>query len=97
MEPGRFFKQVGKHSTINKIDFKVYPQFSDEFWRKREARNNALSEDLLQYFSVENNWTIEGVNYFMILYKKEKIIPTTDLMELFQKGKAIVKMFSEPT
>jgi len=100
MEPGRVFKLIEKSSEGEAFNLNEFPPFSNEFWLKGKERGDtrkAMSDDLLDYFAVEKDWTIEGVNYFMILYKKEKVIPTTDLMELFQKGKAIVKMFSEST
>lgn len=101
MEPERFFKKVAKYlKKEDDIDFEAFPQFSDEYWLKGPEEGQirkAMSEDLLHYFTVEKDWSLEGLNYFLIFYKKGTIIPSTDLMEFYQKGKEIVKMFSKST
>ncbi len=98
MEPERYFNKAGKYLGIEDIDFEVFPQFSDQYWLKGESESeirSTMSDELLHYFTVEKDWSLEGLNYFMIFYKKDKIIPTTDLLEFYQKGKEILKMFSE--
>ncbi len=95
MEPGRLFQEVGNKTTSSGIDFERFPLFSIDYWSKNKWKDN-VSDALFYYFNIGNDWTIEGVNYFMIIYKKEKIIPTTDLMEFFQKGKELVDIFSKP-
>ncbi len=99
MEPERLFRKIGKYLGLEDIDFVEYPEFSDQYWLEGEDEGqirNAMSDEVLHFFTIEKDWTIEGVNYFMIIYKKEKIIPTTDLMEFFQKGKELVDIFSKP-
>lgn len=100
MEPERFFTKAGKYLGIEDIDFEAFPQFSDQYWLKGESESeirNAMSDKVLHYFTVEKDWSLEGINYFLIFYKKDKIIPTTDLLEFYKKGKAIVDLFSQPT
>lgn len=98
LEPGRFFKQFGKSSEWEAINLNAFPPSIAEFWLKGKSvghEQKIMPDDLLDYFAVEKDWIIEGVNYFIILYKKEKTIPTTDLMELFQRGKDLVEVFSK--
>lgn len=98
MEPERYFTKASKYLGMEDIDFEAFSQFSDQYWLKGESESeirSAMSDKVLHYFTVEKDWSLEGLNYFMIFYKKDKIIPTTDLLEFYQKGKAIVDLFTE--
>jgi len=97
MEPGHFFKQVGKHVGTIEVDFEVFPQFTKQYWLKgaQEQPQKTLPDNLRHYFTMEEDWCFEGLNYFLILYRKDKLIPTTDLIDFFQKGKEIVENFSK--
>lgn len=96
MEPRRFFKQIGRDLGKEDSVVKTFPPFSIKSWSKEQTKN-AIPDKLRHYFTTEKDWRIEGVNYFMIIYKKHKTLPTTDLMEFLQKGKEMVDVFSVST
>ena len=97
MEPQGFYTKGEKMVGTNDLYFEAFPKFTDQYrlqGKEEKQIRKVMSDNLLQYFSVEKDWSLEGLNYFLIFYKKDKIIPTTDLMDFYQKGKEIVKMFS---
>ncbi len=55
-----------------------------------------MSVEMLQFFTTEQDWNVEGLNYFMIFYKKDKVLPTTEILDFYQKGRDLMNMFSIP-
>ena len=51
-----------------------------------------MTDEVLKYFSVEKNWSLEGVNYYLIFYQKRKLIPPHQIRHFYQKGMEIYKM-----
>ena len=66
LEPGRFYKQLGKSSEWEAINLNAFPPSTTEFWLKGKevgATGKVMSDDLLDYFAIEKDWTIEAVSY----------------------------------
>lgn len=98
MQPEHFFNKVGNYLGIEDIDFVEFPQFSDQYWLKGKDEwqiRQSMNDDLLHFFSIEQDWSLEGLNYYMIFYQKNKILPTTEILDFYKKGKHIVDMFSK--
>ena len=98
MEPERLFRKIGKYLGMEDIDFEAYPQFSDQYWLEGEDEwqiRNAMSDEVLHFFTIEKDWSLEGINYFMVFYKKNTILPTENLASFYERGKHIVKLFSK--
>lgn len=98
MEPERLFRKIGKYLGLEDIDFEEYPQFSDQYWLEGEDEwqvRKAMSDEVLHFFTIEKDWSLEGINYYMIFYKKNTILPTENLASFYERGKHIVKLFSE--
>lgn len=98
MQPERFFHKIGKYLGIEDIDFEASPQFSDQYWLKGKdeaAVRRSMNAELLYFFTVEKYWSLEGLNYFLIFYSKNKVLHGDQLKILYHKGKQIVEMFSE--
>ena len=100
MKPEHFFNKIGHYLGIEDIDFEEFPEFSNQYWLKGEDEGQirqTMSDDVLHFFTIEKDWSLEGINYYLIFYKKNEILPNTDLVDFYQKGKAIVDLFSNPT
>lgn len=98
MHPERFFDKAGTYLGIDDIDFEAFPKFSDQYWLKGEEEGlirNAMSNKILHFFTVEKEWSLEAINYFLIFYKKNELIPSENVASFYEKGKHIVDMFSK--
>ena len=98
MQPEHFFNKIGGYFGIEDIDFEAFPKFSDQYWLKgkdESAIRRSMNSELLHFFTIEKYWSLEGLNYYLIFYSKEKILHGDQLKMLYQKGKQIVEMFSE--
>jgi len=59
------------------IDFVGFPVFSKNYLLKgddEELIRDSYSDDILKYFSENTGWTVEGVNYFLIMYFSKKLV-----------------------
>lgn len=89
MKPEGFFHKVGQWLGKEDIDFEQYPKFSNQYWLKGEDEDyirRTFNKHLLQFFSLEKGWYMEGIGYYMILYKKKKLLSATELAEAYNRG-----------
>lgn len=96
MKPETFFQQIGNFLGLSKdINFEEYPEFSKQYFLKGDAEDSIRSkfnDDLLHFFTIEKNWSLEGRNYFMLFYQKGKIQKPETIRDFYQKGLLIYKM-----
>lgn len=98
MEPERFFHRVANFLGVDDIDFEAFPKFSAQYWLKGDdesAIRQSMNEQLLHFFTIEKYWNLEGLNYYLIFYSKNKVLFGDQLKMLYEKGKQIVELFSE--
>ncbi len=98
MEPEYFFHRIANFFGINDIDFEAYPEFSKQYLLKSKDEDrlrSKMSEEVLHYFTIEKDWCLEGINYYLILYIEEGVFLSKDIPYLYNKGKEIVELFSE--
>lgn len=97
MKPELFFHKIGNYLGIEDIDFEEFPQFSDQYWLKGKdeaAIRRSMKEEVLHFFTIEKYWNLEGLNYYLVFYSKDKVLHGEQLKMLYDKGKQIVEMFS---
>ena len=96
LKPEYFLYRIGKYFGIKDIDFQEHPEFSKQYWLKGtdEARiRKEINEEVIHFFTIEKNWSLEGINYYMILYKKDTLLLPEEVKELYEKGKELVTLF----
>ena len=96
MKPEHFFHRIGKFLGFDDIDFEEFPQFSQQYWLKGESESRireSMNEELLHFFTIEKNWSLEGINYYLIFYKKSQLLAREKIKDFHEKGKKIVEMF----
>lgn len=89
MKPENFFHKVGSFFGMQDIDFEEHPDFSDKYLLKGEDEElirHAYNEEILKFFTVERNWSVEGVGYFLILYQHDVLLSEKSIEELYRKG-----------
>ena len=101
MKPETVFDKLGEWLGLSKdIDFEAFPKFSEQYWLKSgdEAYIRAtMNEDVLQFFTVEREWSLEGCNYFLIFYKPQTLLLPETIKNFYKKGMKICEMlYTEP-
>ena len=95
IKPERFYHQVGEWMGMQDIDFEAFPDFSKQYvlqGPEEELIRKAMPEDFLQFFSVEKNWSVEGLNYLLIFYRSGERIHPKDIELFYSKGMQIFDM-----
>ncbi len=99
MKPEHFFNKVGNYLGLQQdIDFENFPDFSDQYLLKGEDEEMVryiMSNDLLQFFTIEKDWALEGINYYLIFYKRNSILSPEGIQELYEKGMYVYDLLSE--
>lgn len=98
MKPEHFFNRVGQWLGIQQdIDFEEYPVFSASYLLQGpdepRIRKTMHNEHVLRFFTIEREWHLESVGFFMILYLAKKTITPDQIKFLFNKGMSLYELF----
>lgn len=89
MKPEGFFHRIGKWLGIEDIDFDSFPRFSDNYFLKGEYESfirETFNNHILRLFCIEKDWWMEGMGYYLIIYKKRKILPPAEIKRFHKKA-----------
>ena len=96
MKPEHFFHRVGEFlGSKGDIDFEEFPKFSKQYYLKgqhEEDVRSAFNPDMLHFFTIEKNWSLEGLNNTLLFYRKGKRQSPETIKDFFNKGMLIYKM-----
>lgn len=98
MKPEIFFHRIGHHLGIQDIDFEEYPKFSKQYQLQGDDEDyirRAYNDKVLRLFTAEKGWTLEGINYYMLLYKKGKLMSIEEIGKLIEKGVFLLRAFKQ--
>ncbi len=90
MHPERFFHRIGESLGLtDDIDFEESPRFSHNYrltGEDEEYIRHYFQEPVLRYFAVEKGWSLEGLGYYLVLYKHGKLLSGDTISNLYRKG-----------
>lgn len=98
MKPEHFFHKVGAWLGIVKdIDFEEHPQFSDTYLLQGEdeqhVRRTIGQEEVIRFFTIEKEWHLESIGYFMIFYQHDRLILPNEIKHLYHRGMMLFEHF----
>jgi len=92
LRPEYFIHRIKAWFGVEDIDFESHPEFSDNYYLTGENEDRIrhhFDENVLRFFTIEKDWSLEGINYFMIFYKSKKKLPTTEIVDYFKKAEIV--------
>lgn len=93
LKPEHFFHKIGAWLGMQDIDFEEYPDFSDQYLLQGEdedrIRRTIDNEAVIRFFTVEKNWTLESIGFYMVLYQANKLLAPDQIKSFYQKGMAL--------
>lgn len=98
MKPENFLHRIAAYLGFEDIDFEEFPKFSAQYYLKGEDEDyirGTLNDEFLKFFSIERNWYLEGLNYYLIFYRFNKLLPPTNIIDLHQKGLKLIKILEQ--
>ncbi|MEL6866576.1 MAG: hypothetical protein AAFP19_19275 [Bacteroidota bacterium] len=98
LKPETFFHWVAAKLGMEDIDFEAFPEFSNQYHltgRDEELIRHQFNKDVLQFFTIEKDWRLEGVNYYLIFYKRRHLFSPEEIKSFYQKGMQLYQMLRE--
>lgn len=95
--PEHLFHKVGSLFGMQDIDFEEWPEFSRKFlvqgdeWRIRRLMNRELSK----FFLIERHWCLESIGFYLIFYRKKKLVKPSSVKALYSKGMTLYHHLKE--
>jgi hypothetical protein len=83
------------------IDFVEYPTFSQNYLLRGEdedyIRYHFNNPEMIRYFDKQSFYSLEGMNYLMILYVHNVIMPREQMLQLVRIGDTLHNFFAGKT
>lgn len=99
MQPEHFFHRIGESlGLLDDIDFELQPRFSRNYrlsGEDEEYIRHHFKRPILRFFSVEKGWTLEGLGFYLVLYKHGKLLKSDTITDFYKKGLQVYEHFAE--
>ena len=95
MKPKNFFHKIASFLGMQDIDFEENEDFSRRYLLKGEDEElirYMMDDQVLRFFTVQKDWSLEGVGYFLIIYKKHKLLNPQSVKHFYNTGLRIYNM-----
>ena len=93
MIPEKWFHRMGTYFGMQDIDFVQYPNFSHNYLLQGKdeeyIRYHFDHPELISYFDKQGFYSLEGMNYLMILYIHNMVLPKEQMLQLVNIGNRI--------
>lgn len=101
LKPEHFFHAIGKFLGVTQdIAYAKHPTFSDQYLIQGEHPGlveGALPLELAQFFTVEKEWSLEGLGYYLVFYRHNRRLPPDTIRGFHDKGMKIMEMLRDDT
>ena len=98
MKPEHFFHRLGNWLGLQQdIDFEEHKVFSENYLLQGEdepqVRSTMDKKEVIRFFTIEKEWHLESVGYFMIFYQHDRLIPPHEIKHLHARGMMLFENF----
>ena len=97
LQPETILHKLGELFGLHDIDFVRFPKFSSQYRLTGEDEDfirHHFTDEVLNYFTLNKGWSLEGIGYYLILYKKGVLLPPDQLDALYDKGQQVFQLLS---
>lgn len=100
MKPEHFFNKIGSWLGLQQdIDFEEHKVFSDNYLLQGEdeprIRRTMNQDEVIRFFTIEKDWHLESVGFFMIFYQHERLMEPSEIKHLLERGTLLFDSFKE--
>ncbi len=92
LQPEKLLHRLSAWLGWDDIDFIEHETFSRQYHLKGDDEDlvrDTFTEEVLHYFTFQKNWCVEGLNYYLIVYRKEKPLPPEKIEKYYTVAKQI--------
>ncbi len=101
MVPEKWYHRVGIYFGMQDINFEEYPTFSRNYLLKGTdedyIRHHFNHPDLVRFFDNQAFYSMEGMNYLLVLYKNNVLLSKAQIVKLVRVGNSIHNYLADKT
>jgi hypothetical protein len=98
MKPETLAHKLGELIGMTDIDFVRYPKFSGQYrltGEDAEYIRHHFTDEVLNYFTLNKGWSMEGLGFYLIFYRKGTLIPSAQIEEFYRRGLEVYKLMTD--
>lgn len=98
MKPETLAHKIGELMGFSDIDFVRYPKFSGQYrltGGDEDYIRHHFNDDVLNYFTINKGWSMEGLGFYLCFYRKGTLIPTAQIEEFYERGREVYRLLSQ--
>ena len=97
LQPETIMHKIGELIGFKDIDFVRYPKFSGQYrltGDDEEYIRHHFTDDVLNYFTINKGWTVEGLGFYLVVYRKGMLIPSAQIERFYKQGTEVFGLLS---
>lgn len=98
MQPETIAHKLGELLGFTDIDFVRFPKFSGQYrltGGDEEYIRHHFTDEVLNYFTLNKGWSMEGVGFYLLFYRKGTLIPSAQIENFYRKGQEIYALLTD--
>ena len=99
MRPETLLHKIGDLVGFEDIDFVRFPKFSGQYrltGTDEEYIRHHFNDEVLNYFTVNKGWTVEALGFYLLLYRKDLLLPVDQIAKFYWRGREVYELLAPP-
>lgn len=100
LQPEGLLERIGAWLGMQDIDIEAYPEFSANNLLRGDdeelVREIVVKPGFAHLFRLNREWHVEGIGYFLVLYKSRDILTVAEIREMLEKAGELRELFRQP-
>lgn len=98
LQPETLVHKMGELLGFTDIDFVRFPKFSGHYHLTggdEEYIRHHFTDEVLNYFTMNKGWSMEGMGFYLLFYRKGTLIPSAQIEQFYKRGQGVYKMMTD--
>jgi len=98
MQPETIVHKLGELVGFTDIDFVRFPKFSGQYrltGGDEEYIRHHFTDEVLNYFTLNKGWSMEGLGFYLMFYRKGMVIPTGQIEAFYKRGYEVYYLLTD--
>lgn len=98
LKPETLAHKIGELVGFTDIDFVRFPKFSGQYrltGDDEEYIRHHFTDEVLNYFTINKGWSMEGLGFYLLFYRKGMLIPSAQIEEFYTRGLEIYRLMTD--
>ncbi|NJC25555.1 hypothetical protein [Neolewinella antarctica] len=98
LQPETLLHKLGELLGFKDIDFVRFPKFSGQYrltGGDEEYIRHHFTDEVLNYFTVNKEWSVEGLGFYLLFYRKGWLIPSAEIERFYRRGREVFGLLGE--